>query len=156
MAERGQIELQQSFQDFCLRAEVMTLSPKTNSGIFFRCIPGESMNGYECQVNNSFIEDRRRPADSGTGAIFRRQAARAVLADDNQWAHVTLVADGPHISSWVEGIQVVDWTDTRKPDENPRVGLRLEGGSIILQAHDPDCKAKFRKLATMTFPVSAN
>ncbi len=109
---KGQIEHSQPLQDFCLQAEVMTLSPETNSGIFFRCIPGDEMNGYECQVNSAFIEDRRRPADAGMGAIFRRQAARAVLTDDNKWSHITIHCDGPHIATWVEGIQVVDFLDT--------------------------------------------
>ncbi len=149
---KGHIELNQPYGDFCLQAEVMLKDDLTNSGIFFRCIPGEEMNGYECQLNNAYDKDRRVPKDSGTGAIFRRQAARAVLGDNQRWMHVTIVADGPHVSTWVEGMQVVDWVDTRKPHENPRTGLRVEPGSIILQAHDPECHAKFRKLQVMMLP----
>lgn len=150
---KGSIELLQPLGNFCLRAEVMTDSPNTNSGIFFRCIPQSDMAGYECQVNSAIVnDDRKVPADWGMGAIFRRQKARAVFSDDKTWAHVMIVADGPHIASWVEGLQVTDWTDTRKPDENPRVGQRLESGSIMIQAHDPNCKATYRLLQTMTLP----
>ena len=49
----------------------------------------------------------------------------------------TIVASGPHVSVWVNGFQVTDWSDTRKPDPNPRRGLRLESGTIIFQGHDP-------------------
>ncbi len=142
----GHMELMQTLGDFCLQTRVKTLASDVNSGIFVRCIPGEAMNGYECQVHHGYKQDRRLPADSGMGAIFRRQAARAVLSDEDETAHVTLVVDGPHFASWVEGVQVVDWTDTRESNDNPRKGLRLEAGTLQLQAHDPTCKVRFEAL----------
>jgi Domain of Unknown Function (DUF1080) len=146
---KGHVELLQSHGDFCLQARVKTMAPNVNSGIFFRCIPGEPLNGYECQVHHGFNGDRRLPADSGTGAIFRRQAARAVLSDEGQAAHVTVIADGARFATWVEGIQVVDWTDDRPEDANPRKGKRLEAGTIQLQSHDATCDAVFE-----TFGIS--
>jgi Domain of Unknown Function (DUF1080) len=143
---KGHVELLQSHGNFCLQARVRTLAEKVNSGIFFRCIPGEPLNGYECQVHHGFNGDRRLPADSGTGAIFRRQSARAVLSDEGQPAHVTLIADGDHFASWVEGVQVVDWTDDRPDDANPRKGKRLEAGTIQLQSHDATCDVVFESL----------
>lgn len=143
---KGHMELMQTLGDFCVQTRVKTLANNVNSGIFLRCIPGEEMNGYECQLHHGFNKDRRLPADSGMGGIFRRQPARAVLSDEDQTAHVTVVADGPHFASWVEGIQVVDWTDTREADSNPRKGLRLEAGTLQLQAHDPTCKVQFETL----------
>ena len=150
---KGQIEWRQAYGDFVLQANVMTLSPKVNSGIFFRCIPGDEMNGYECQIQNSWVDDRRRPEDSGTGAIFRRQPARAVLTDDSAWTHMTIVANGNHFATWVKGIQVVDWSDTREPHENPRLGRRNEAGSIILQAHDPTCKLQVASMGVAEIPA---
>jgi hypothetical protein len=142
----GHVELMQTLGDFCVQTRVKTLASNVNSGLFLRCIPGEAMNGYECQVHHGFKEDRRLPADAGMGAIFRRQSARAVLSDEDRTAHLTVVADGPHFATWVEGIQVVDWTDTREADSNPRKGLRLEAGTLQLQAHDASCKVQFEAL----------
>jgi len=149
---KGHLELLQNLGDFALQATVLVEKPEINSGIFFRCIPGQDMNGYECQVHHGFADDRRAPTDSGMGAIFRRQAARAVLSDIGQPAHVTLIADGPRFATWVEGIQVVDWTDTREPKENPREGLRLEPGTIQLQGHDPTTAATFQSLRISPIP----
>jgi Domain of Unknown Function (DUF1080) len=143
----GHVELMQTLGDFCVQTRVKTLSSNVNSGLFLRCIPGEPMNGYECQVHHGFNQDRRLPADAGIGAIFRRQAARAVLSDEGETSHVTVVADGPHFATWVEGVQVVDWTDTREADSNPRKGLRLEAGTLQLQAHDAACKVQFEALS---------
>ena len=150
---KGQLELLQPFGDFCLQAEVLTEDDETNSGIFFRSIPGDVMNGYEMQLHTGFDPDRLHPLDGGMGAIFRRQEARAALSETGQWTHLTLVADGNRFATWVEGVQVTQWQDDRKPHENPRSGLRLEPGTLILQGHDPKCRAQLRKLLAM--PIEA-
>ena len=145
---RGQLESNASFGDFVLLAEAKTASDKLNSGIFFRCIPGETMNGYECQISNGIVDgDPLRPVDCGTGGIFRRQDARIVAAQDGEWFSMLLVAHGPQIAAWVNGVQVTDWRDTREPDPNPRNGLRLEPGTLMIQAHDPTTDLVFRQVA---------
>lgn len=151
---RGFIELLQPLDDFCMQFQAQALSENANSGVFFRCIPTEAMNGYECQFNQGFLEDRRRPADCGTGGIFRRQNARLVVGEADESVNVTLVADGNRFASWVNGIQVVDFVDDREFNSNPRLGRRDEEGTIMLQGHDPDCKVKFSRLRVM--PIREN
>ncbi len=143
----GQLETKEKYENFALQLGVKTNAPKLNSGIFFRCIPGEKMNGYESQIQNGFKNnDRTQPEDCGTGGIFRRKNARRVVADDQKWFVKTIIADGPHIATWVNGVQVCDWTDTRKPDTNPRRGLRKEAGTIMIQGHDPTTDITFKNL----------
>ena len=144
----GMLESKDSYADFVLQASVFTAAENLNSGIFFRCIPGEKMNGYESQIHNGTVDgDRAKPLDAGTGAIFRRTQARWVPADDKTLFFKTIVADGAHISVWVNGLQVTDWTDTRKPNANPRRGLRLEAGTLMLQAHDATTDVYFQDIA---------
>ena len=138
---------ERQYGDFVLQLECISHAPGLNSGIFFRCIPGEEMNGYESQIHNGFKNgDRNQPVDCGTGGIFRRVNARRVVADDFEWFHKTIIADGPHVAVWVNGYQVTDWTDTRPADPNPRKGLRLEPGTIMIQGHDPTTNLSFRHL----------
>jgi len=135
---RGQIESQATYGDFIFSMKCKTNADGLNSGVFFRCIPGDVMNGYESQIQNQFKDsDRAKPVDCGTGGIFRRAPARRVNADDNEWFSKTIIANGPRIAVWVNGYQVTDWSDQRKPDKNPRRGQRLEAGTIIFQGHDP-------------------
>jgi hypothetical protein len=151
---RGQLETEQSYGDFILQLECISHAPGLNSGIFFRCIPGEQMNGYESQIQNEFLDgDPTKPKDCGTGGIFRRQNARRVVAKDQQWFAKTIVATGPHVAVWVNGYQVTDWTDTRAPDPNPRRGLRVEPGTIMIQGHDPTTNLSFRKLFATELPA---
>lgn len=150
---RGQLETEGHYGDFTLQLEVFVNGKALNSGIFFRCIPGDTMNGYECQIQNGCRDnDRTRPQDCGTGGIFRRQNARKIVADDFRWFSMTLKAEGPHMAAWVNGYPVSDWTDTRPPHENPRRGLRLEPGTIQIQGHDPTTDLSFRRLRIAELP----
>ena len=142
----GQIETSEQYDDFVLLAEYKLPTPEMNSGIFFRCIPGDKMMGYECQVSNfGSDEDPLVPADCGTGGIFRRQDARFIAGDNEKWVTVILQARGPSMSAWVNGVQVSNWTDTREKNENPRRGSRLEAGTIMVQGHDPKTDALFKQ-----------
>jgi len=149
----GQAESTGEYGDFVLQYECKVNGDGLNSGVFFRCIPGDKMNGYECQIQNQFkAGDPAQPVDCGTGGIYRRTTARFVNADDHKWFHVTLHAKGPHIAAWVNGVQVTDWTDSREPDPNPRRGLRVEPGTFCIQAHDPTTNLLFRNLRLVELP----
>jgi len=149
----GMIESEGPYDDFTLQLDAMVNGEGLNSGIFYRCIPGEKMNGYECQIQNGFLDgDRTKPEDCGTGGIFRRQNARKIVANDHEWFTLTLHADDRHVAAWVNGYQVSDWTDNRKPNVNPRRGLRLEAGTLQIQGHDETTDFSFRKLRVSELP----
>ncbi|MFQ5730520.1 MAG: DUF1080 domain-containing protein [Planctomycetaceae bacterium] len=158
------LESQSEWGDFLLQAGVRTNAKDVNSGIFFRTmktVPKQSPNGYELQICNRFAGgDRTKPNDYGsgfgTGAIFRRQKARRVIPDDNEWCTLTLVAYGNRFASWVNGYQVADFRDERPPDQNPRKGTRLKSGRFNLQGHDPTTDVSFRNLRVGTLPEAAD
>ena len=148
---RTQLESKLPYDDFVLLAEYKLPLDEMNSGIFFRCIPGDVMMGYECQLSNEIKDgDQLMPADCGTGGIFRRQDARVVAGDTDEFATVVLVAHGASIAAWVNGVQVSDWYDDRKSDENPRRGLRLEAGTFMIQGHDPGTDALIKQFNVAT------
>ena len=150
---RGQLETEAQFGDFVLQLECFTAGNGLNSGVFFRSLPGELTNGYECQIQNAFKDDdRTKPVDCGTGGFYRRQGARMVNANDREWFLMTLAADGPHMAAWVNGVQVSDWIDVRPPHDNPRTGLRTAPGTLILQGHDPTTDLSFRNLQAAETP----
>ncbi len=171
----GDLQTEKQFGDFCLQLECKSNGPHLNSGVFFRCRPGEYQNGYECQIRNQFTEKptqkylieeydpqthkllRKKEAfytavDYGTGAIYRRQPARKEVAKDNEWFALTIVAHGNHFATWVNGIQVADWTDNRPPSDNARTGFRREAGHISLQGHDPTTDLSFRNFRIQEYP----
>ena len=153
---KTQLETNDMFGNFVLMTDYKTAEAKTNSGIFFRCIPGDEMMGYECQVNNEMVDGMPlKPADCGAGGIFRRQDARVVAGNLEGWSSLLLIAHGAKMAAWVNGVQVSDFEDNRPIHPNPRKGMRLDPGTIMVQGHDSTTNAWFRNLSireTLTTP----
>jgi hypothetical protein len=171
----GDLQTEALFDDFILQLECKTNGKHFNSGVFFRCRPGEYQQGYEAQIHNGFDADKPKeyiveeydpktheltdkkkvlsPAlDYGTGGIYRRVPARKQAAKDGEWFTMTVIAQGQHIATWVNGIQLVDWTDNRPLKDNARQGCRLERGAISLQGHDPTTDLYFRNIRIAELP----
>ena len=143
----GCIELTGLYGDFVLQVDVTCLKPLANAGVFFRSRPGDFLNGYEAQVFNGCVDgDPSKPARYATGAIDDRQNARRLVSRDGAPFTLSVLARGPHIATWVNGVQVTDWVDDRPPSDNPRQGLRLEPGTIQLQAHDKNTDVEFSNI----------
>ncbi len=135
------------FGDLVLQVDVKTRVRHANSGVFIRAIPGDFMNGYEAQVYNRCRDgDPSRPEIWATGGLDHYQNARRLVSRDFEYYRMTVIARGPHIATWINGHQVTDWLDTRQPDANPRKGLRLEPGTIQLQAHDSLTDVEFKNI----------
>jgi hypothetical protein len=173
----GDLQTEAKYGDFLLQLQCFSNGKHLNSGVFFRCREGEYQNGYEAQIHNGFTLDppkdytvddydpqthkltgkhmvKSAANDWGTGAIYRRMPARRAVAKDFEWFTMTLVAHGNHYATWVNGSQVVDWTDNRAADSNPRNGCRLEAGHISLQGHDPTTDLSFRNIRILAYPAA--
>jgi hypothetical protein len=173
----GDLQTEGQWADFVLQLECLSNGKHLNSGIFFRCRPGEYQQGYEAQIHNGWLSEpskeytideydsesgkvtksekvKSAAMDYGTGAIYRRVPARKAIAKDGEWFALTVAAQGRHIATWVNGVQVVDWTDTRPLKDNARAGCRLEKGNISIQGHDPTTDLSFRNLRIVELPQS--
>ena len=138
---------EKEFDNFVLQFECKTNGKASTAASSSAASPGQYQNGYEAQIQNAFKDDdRTKPVDFGTGAIYRRVPARKVVSNDNEWFTMTVVADGKHIATWVNGYQTVDWTDDRKANENPRQGYRAAKGPLSIQGHDPTTDLLFRNI----------
>lgn len=150
----GDLQSAGAYGDFVFQLEIFSNGTHLNSGVFFRAIPNQFWSGYEAQIRNQWQgEDRTKPVDFGTGGIYNRQPARRVVSSDREWFTMTVVAHGPHLSTWVNGTQVADFTDQRPPQVSARQGYRAEPGVVSLQGHDPTTDLSFRKLRIMEMPA---
>jgi hypothetical protein len=164
----GDLQTEGQWADFVLQVECISNGKHLNSGVFFRCRPGEYQQGYEAQIQNGYTDkpktitveeydpkthklvDKKKvqtmAVDWGTGAIYRRVPARRQASQDHEWFTMTVVARGRHLATWVNGVQEVDWTDNRPQKDNARNGCRLAAGPISLQGHDPTTDLSFRNI----------
>jgi hypothetical protein len=174
----GDLQTVGEWADFILQLDCRSNGDRLNSGVFFRCRPGEYQQGYEAQIHNGFTAKPEKEytleeydpkthqltgkkkvkytaTDYGTGAIYRRMPARRQVARDHEWFTMTVLAHGRHMAVWVNGIQVTDWTDNRPPSDNARNGCRLEKGPISLQGHDKTTDLSFRNIRIAELPAAA-
>jgi hypothetical protein len=143
----GDLQTEGQWADFVCQLECISNGKFLNSGLFFRAIPDLYQQGYEAQIHNGFLgDDRTRPIDFGTGAIYRRVPARKVVPNDREWFTMTVAARGRHIATWVNGYPVVDWTDDRKEDANARNGYKAGKGVLSIQGHDKTTDLSFRNI----------
>jgi Domain of Unknown Function (DUF1080) len=172
----GDLQTEGHWGDFVLQVECLSNGKHLNSGVFFRCRPGEYQNGYEAQIRNQFTPQptqtytideydpqthkkigshkvRSTAVDYGTGAIYRRQPARKEVSRDHEWFTLTVVAQGNHFATWVNGYQEADWTDNRPPSDNARTGFRRAAGPLSLQGHDATTDLSFRSIRIAELPA---
>jgi len=143
----GDLQTEGQWADFVVQLECISNGKHLNSGLFFRAIPDLYQEGYEAQIRNEWMgDDRTKPVDFGTGAIYRRQPARKVVSTDGEWFTMTVAAHGRHLATWVNGYQVTDWTDDRKEADNGRNGFKKGKGALSIQGHDPTTDLSFRNI----------
>ncbi len=143
----GDLQTDGQWADFVVQLECISNGKHLNSGLFFRCLPDQYQQGYEAQIRNEWMgNDRTKPVDFGTGAIYRRQAARKVVSTDGEWFTMTLAARGKHLATWVNGYPVADWIDDRKDSDNARQGFKKDKGALSIQGHDPTTDLSFRNI----------
>ena len=153
----GQLETTSVYSDFVLQLEVKANAQNErhhpNSGVFWRGDRGGFWTGYESQIRNEYKgEDRAQPVDFGTGGIYNHQAALRVVSNDNEFFTKTIIACGRHMATWVNGIQVTNFDDTREEGMDARKQARLAAGPISLQAHDPTTNLDFRNIRVSPLP----
>jgi hypothetical protein len=143
----GDLQTEGHWADFVVQFDCISNGKHLNSGLFFRCLPNQYQQGYEAQIRNEWTgDDRTKPVDFGTGAIYRRQPARKVVSTDKEWFTMTVAAHGRNIATWVNGYPVVSWTDDRKESENARQGFKAGKGALSIQGHDPTTDLSFRNI----------
>ena len=97
-------------------------------------------------------DDRTKPVDCGTGGLYNRQPTRRVVSSDREWFTATIVAQGKHIATWVNGLQCTDYVDDKPPASTARKGSFLGKGCVSVQGHDPTTDLSFRSIRLAELP----
>jgi hypothetical protein len=155
----GELETDGKWADFVLQLDIKT-NPKDaehhpNSGVFIRATPKEWWSGYESQIRNEYSDnDPTKPVDFGTGAIYRNQATRRIVAKDGEFFTKTIVARGRQLNVWVNGYLVTSWYDDKPEGTSVRDKQAVvKAGTLSLQAHDPTTNLDFKNIRIAELPV---
>ena len=132
-----------NFKDFELKVDVMT-RPNSNGGVYFHTAyqpEGWPAKGFEVQVNNSHKDWRR------SGGLYGVDDVKAPPTKDGEWFTEHIVVRGNRVTIYLDGLQVVDWTQPAgwTPPEGME-GRSIGSGTFALQGHDPGSTVYYRNI----------
>jgi hypothetical protein len=143
-----------SFRNFELKVDVMTRA-NSNGGVYLvtefqekggsaRASGNFPSKGFEIQVNNSYVRDPVR-----TGSLYHVQDVTEAPARDDEWFTMHIIVKGNTIAVKVNQTTTVEWTqpaDWNGGREGPGRVLGAAGGTIALQAHDPNSTVYYKNI----------
>ena len=139
----GLLATKEQFKDFELQLEVMIDEHgKYNSGVYLRNEPGRGgRSGYQINVGRGQAEEYFAGlfTDKWLDKGDENDSIRKVL----DWNKIHILAKGPHIEVTLNGVKVVDYTDTNPPERF------LQKGVIAFQTYGAEGHAgwvKYRNL----------
>ena len=130
-----------SFQNFDLRLKIkLTGDPKTgmiNSGVQLRSlrVPGDTeMSGYQADAGDTwwgklYDESRRNKVIAEPANL----AAVTAAVKTNDWNDYRILAEGPRIRTWLNGVPATDYTETDPTIAlDGKIAIQIHGGGIAL------------------------
>ena len=137
------------FKNFELKLDIKTF-PKANSGVYFHTQYQETNwpeKGYEVQVNNTHKDVRK-----GAG-LYAIQDNHEAPANDGEWYTMTIRVEGKRVQTFVNGKQIVDYTEEPNPVRPPNMkGRLISHGTFAIQGHDPDSKVIYKNIKVRVLP----
>ncbi len=98
----------------------------SNSGIYFRCISGETINTSNCYEANIF--DSREDQSGGTGSIVGVAPPSETIKTEGRWNSYQVRAEGNHLVIVLNGITTVD--TQHDGFDRGYVALQFAGGGL--------------------------
>jgi hypothetical protein len=140
----GYLATKKYYDDFELTLEFKQES-NGNSGVFFRStIEGTKISGWQVEV---------APPGRSTGGIYESYGRGWLIKPDpasedplkmGAWNTMRIKVDGPTVTTWLNGVQMVTITDAK---------IGAGKGAIALQIHDGGgIKVKWRNLVVKDLP----
>jgi hypothetical protein len=137
------------FKNFELTLDIKTF-PKANSGVYFHTEYQESgwpAKGYEVQVNNTHKDVKK-----GAGLYAIKDNLEAP-AKDEEWYTMRIKVEGKRAQTFVNGKQIVDYTEEAKPERPEAMkGRLITSGTFAIQGHDPESKVMYRNIKVRVLP----
>ena len=137
------------FKNFELQLDIKTF-PKANSGVYFHTQYQETGwpdKGYEVQVNNTHKDVKK-----GAGLYAVKDNLEAP-AKDGEWYTMRIKVEGKRVQTFVNGKQVVDYTEEPNPERPPNMkGRLISRGTFAIQGHDPESRVLFKNIKVRVLP----
>jgi hypothetical protein len=127
----GYLVSDDKFKDFELKLEFKQES-NGNSGVFFHCsIEGTTIAGWQAEV---------APKDKHTGGIYesygrgwliKPDAEKQKALKEGEWNSMTVRMKGNTVTTWLNGEQMVEFTDEKIGSGDGKIALQIHDGGGV-------------------------
>jgi hypothetical protein len=134
----GYLATDKFYKDFELTLEFFLLA-NGNSGVFIRStIEGTKISGWQAEVEPTGKTSGGVYESYGRGWLIQPTEDKATAQKKDAWNKMKIRVVGDKITTWINGTEMIDFSDEKIGKAN---------GSIALQIHDGGgIKVKWRKL----------
>lgn len=127
-AEYGYLGTEENYKNFELTAQFKQ-DQDGNSGIFFRStFEGTKVSGWQVEV---------APPGNDTGGIYESYGRGWLVKPDpekdqhlkfGEWNDIKVRVEGDHVTTWLNGVEMVDYTDEKIGEGEGQIALQIHSG----------------------------
>lgn len=134
----GYLSTEKFYNDFELEVEFQQ-EANGNSGVFFRStFEGTKVSGWQVEVAPPNHDTGGIYESYGRGWLVQIPDEKENILKMGEWNHMKIRVQGGHVTTWLNGQQMIDITDEK---------IAAGKGAIALQIHDGGgIKVKWRNL----------
>ena len=122
------------YNDFDLSVEFKQAA-NGNSGVFFRSyiVRDVTITGWQCEVAppNLFTAGIYESVPRGRGWLIKPDPEKESILKMGEWNTMRLVVKGDQVTTWLNGTQMIDFTDAKIGQEQGRIALQIHSGGGI-------------------------
>ncbi|MGS2764892.1 3-keto-disaccharide hydrolase [Sinomicrobium sp. M5D2P9] len=129
--EYGYLATDKSYRNFELDVEFLQ-EADGNSGVFFRSeIEGTKISGWQVEVAPPNLYTGGVYESYGRGWLIKPEPEKEKILKYGEWNHMKIKVQDDHVTTWLNGEQMIDFTDDKIGEANGKIALQIHDGGGI-------------------------
>ncbi|PRX43243.1 3-keto-disaccharide hydrolase [Salegentibacter salegens] len=129
-AQYGYLATEKEYKDFELEVEFLQ-EADGNSGVFFRSdIEGTKISGWQVEVAPPELHTGGVYESYGRGWLIKPEGKEDVL-NYGDWNKMKIRVEGDKVQTWLNGKEMVDFSDEKIGDANGKIAVQIHDGGGI-------------------------
>lgn len=135
--EYGYLATTEDYKDFELTVDFLQ-EADGNSGVFFRsALDGTKITGWQVEVAPQDLHTGGIYESYGRGWLVKPETEKEELLNFGEWNQLKIRVVGNNVTTWLNGEQMVNFTDEKIGDANGKIALQIhDGGGIKVYWRD--------------------
>jgi hypothetical protein len=130
-AQYGYLASDDEYRDFELTLEFKQ-EADGNSGVFFRShVDGTTISGWQAEVAPPGLWSGGIYESYGRGWLVQPPPEKDAALRMGEWNHMRIRAEGPTVTTWINGERMVHLTDEQIGDASGHIALQIHDGGGI-------------------------